>query len=93
VARGAIAASGSGRAGGTRMTGRPGRPWMNGDSNDIIEAQMNVLVNRGARLDRGPGGPGAAGRVHRDNLPRHPFSWELVTSCALMFVGFRRFRH
>jgi hypothetical protein len=81
VARSAITAGGSGRAGGPRMTGRAGGTWVNRDFQDVVQSQTNVLVNRSARLNGAHGGNGDRRRsAYSDNLFRNKFSCAFVSA-------------
>ena len=82
LARSAITAGGSGRAGGPRMTGRAGGTWVNRDFQDVVQSQTNVLVNRSPRLNGAHGGNGnGRRRAYCDNFFRHKFS------VAFVFAG------
>jgi len=90
VTRGAVAASGTGWTCRTRVTRRAdgsGGTLVNGNSQDVVEAQTNVLVSCGAR--RGPDGR----RRCRANGFCHPFSWVFMFFCRFKSVRFGRFRH
>ena len=84
MTRSAITAAGSGRADGARMTGRARGTWVNGNFQDVVQSQTNVLVNRGAGLNGAHGGDGdRRRRAYRDNLFRHKFSCAFVSAGLL----------
>ena len=90
VTHGAVTASGTGwtcRTWVTRRADGSGGTLVNGNSQDVVEAQTNVLVSCGAR--RGPDGR----RRCRANGFCHPFSWVFMFFCRFKFVRFGRFRH
>jgi hypothetical protein len=60
---------------------------VNGDFEDVVQPQTNVLVNRGARLNGAQGGNGSGRRrAYCDNLFGHKFSCAFV---AFVFAGCR----
>ena len=93
VARSAVAAGRTGRTHRAWVAGRADgsdRTLVNWDFQDIVEAQTDVLVNRGA-----PCGPGSLGNCCDcgGNRFRHHFSWVFMFSSVFMFAGFWRFGH